>query len=85
MSERTSLGELERLVTAAFERAGVPAAHATLVARVLVEAEARGIGDFRAERVVERSHSLRRELRICRPGEDQQGEAGERKDGALAE
>src|SRR5438874_5776241 len=43
MTERMALADLERLVAAAFERVGVPAAHAAIVARVLVEAEARGI------------------------------------------
>src|SRR5262245_29793231 len=43
MVDRIALEELEELVAAAFERAGVPETHAAIVARVLVEAEARGI------------------------------------------
>ncbi len=43
MGERTPLAELESLVAAAFGRAGVPEAHAAIVAHALVEAEARGI------------------------------------------
>src|SRR5919199_669696 len=43
MGERTPLAELEVLACAAFRRAGVPEAHAAIVAHALVEAEARGI------------------------------------------
>ena len=42
-SERVSLDELNRLVTAAFVRAGVPEDNAVVLAHALVEAEARGI------------------------------------------
>lgn len=43
MGTRISLDELTTLVDAAFQRAGVPAANAAVVASALVEAEARGI------------------------------------------
>ena len=43
MGTRISLEELTTLVDAAFQRAGVPAANAAVVASALVEAEARGI------------------------------------------
>lgn len=43
MTERLTLDALHALVTAAFQRCGVPEAHANVVATALVEAEARGI------------------------------------------